>query len=114
MTVKPDRGIAVRLASGLIGLTVAWAVPSGLAQAPDAGRQSGGALLEFPNFGPVPGSPESGLGPGPGALQPSMLAPEAGLIGGRRRAGRIPRSRADRGFTAVGRFPAMSLPASLP
>src|SRR4051812_28680817 len=93
MTVRPNRGTAVRLALLVISSSVSWATPSGQAQTPDPGRQSAGALLEFPNFGPIPGSPESSLGPGPGALQPSMLAPEAGLIGGRRRAGRIPRSR---------------------
>ena len=50
-----------------------------------SGRQSGGVLLEFPNFGPIPGSQEPSMGPGPGALEPSMLAPDTGLIGGRRR-----------------------------
>ena len=92
MTVRPNRGTAVRLSLLVISSTVAWATPSGLAQAPEPGRPSGGALSSSPTSVRSPGSPESSLGPGPGALQPSMLAPEAGLIGGRRRAGRIPRS----------------------
>ncbi|HKM54681.1 MAG TPA: hypothetical protein VJY33_14825, partial [Isosphaeraceae bacterium] len=101
----------------LLSLTLCLmaALPRCLAQ--ETARQSGGVLIEFPNFGPIPGSPEPSLGPGPGALDPSMLAPETGLIGGRRRAGRIPRPNKARQMTtesALAQRPAMSLPAPLP
>ena len=95
-------GTAGRLALLVLGSTLGWATPSGLAQAPDTGRKSGGVLLEFPNFGPIPGSAEPSLGPGPGALKPSMLAPETGMIGGRRRAGRIPRTSGNQVLPAAG------------
>jgi cobalt-zinc-cadmium efflux system outer membrane protein len=115
MPVLPDRraasGLALPIVLGVLTLGSAPAV----AQAPDAGRQSAGALLEFPNFGPIPGSPEPALGPGPGAMQPGTLAPEAGLIGGRRRAGRIPRPRTGQAAPAAAPAgPSMSLPPALP
>ncbi len=87
------------------------------APAQESGRQSAGVLLEFPNFGPIPGSQEPSMGPGPGALEPSMLAPETGIIGGRRRAGRVPRSNKGRQVSAadaMAQAPAMRLPAALP
>ncbi len=85
--------------------------------AQESGRQSGGALLEFPNFGPIPGSQEPSMGPGPGALEPSMLAPETGLIGGHRRAGRVPRTNRNRqvsNLESMAQAPTMRLPPALP
>ncbi|MFO0888902.1 MAG: TolC family protein [Isosphaeraceae bacterium] len=64
----------------------------GTSRAQEAGRKWGGVLLEFPNFGPIPGSTEPTLGPGPGTLEPGAWGPESGLIGGRRRSARIPRA----------------------
>jgi len=99
------------------GLVVALLGNPSLASAQESGRQSGGVLLEFPNFGPIPGSQEPSMGPGPGALEPSMLAPETGLIGGHRRAGRIPRPNKGRQVSAtdaMAQAPAMRLPAALP
>jgi cobalt-zinc-cadmium efflux system outer membrane protein len=97
-----------------IGLALFWCASVVLAQ--DSGRQSGGVLLEFPSFGPIPGSQEPSLGPGPGALEPSMVVPETGIIGGRRRAGRIPRSPKGRGVSQamMQQGPAMRLPEALP
>jgi cobalt-zinc-cadmium efflux system outer membrane protein len=115
MHVIPNRRAGSRLALPLIAGLFAWAPPPALPQPPDTGRQSGGVLLEFPSFGPIPGSPEPSLGPGPGAMQPGMLAPESGLIGGRRRAGRIPRPRTSQPAPAEAMTrPAMSLPPALP
>ena len=101
----------------LLSLTLCLMAALPRCWAQEAARQSGGVLLEFPNFGPIPGSPEPSLGPGPGALEPSMLAPETGFIGGRRRAGRIPRPNKARQMTtesALAQRPVMSLPAPLP
>ena len=56
-------------------------------------NQPGNRILEFPNLGPIPGGMEPSLGPGPGALEADNLsAPGGGVIGGRRRSGRVPRS----------------------
>jgi cobalt-zinc-cadmium efflux system outer membrane protein len=88
-----------------------------LLNAQESGRQSGGVLLEFPNFGPIPGSQEPSMGPGPGALEPSMLAPETGIIGGRRRAGRIPRASKNRQVApseAMAQAPGTRLPVAIP
>jgi outer membrane protein, heavy metal efflux system len=105
------------VAPWFVALTATGITPLAQAQVPDSGRQSGGVLLEFPNFGPIPGSPEPSLGPGPGALAPSMVAPETNLIGGRKRSGRIPRpSKANQmaAAAAISQAPALRLPAALP
>jgi cobalt-zinc-cadmium efflux system outer membrane protein len=116
MVVRPFLQAARNSAPLVLGLTMGWNSLPALAQAPDTGRQSGGVLLEFPNFGPIPGSTEPSLGPGPGALQPSTMAPESGLIGGRRRAGRIPRTKGNQitPAAALAQPPSMRLPAALP
>ena len=105
------------VAPWFVALTVSGFTSRAHAQAADSGRQSGGVLLEFPNFGPIPGSPEPSLGPGPGALAPSMAAPETNLIGGRKRSGRIPRpSKANQmaAAAAISQAPALRMPAALP
>jgi cobalt-zinc-cadmium efflux system outer membrane protein len=63
------------------------------ARAQQDARQQRSGILEFPNLGPVPGSTELALGPGPGALEPAMtLGGSAGILGGSRRVGRTPRT----------------------
>jgi cobalt-zinc-cadmium efflux system outer membrane protein len=115
MSMRTIPDAARMVAPWVLGVTLLGNASLALAQ--ESGRQSGGVLLEFPNFGPVPGSPEPSLGPGPGALEPSKLAPETGLIGGRRREGRIPRPNKGRRVSpveAMAQAPGMRLPAALP
>jgi cobalt-zinc-cadmium efflux system outer membrane protein len=77
-------------------------------------------ILEFPNLGPVPGSTEPILGPGPGALSPGintggMGTSGAGVIGGRRRNGRIPRGgKKPAGVASMASRRTMQLPEQLP
>lgn len=107
---------AVRMVAPWV-LVVTLPGNTSVAPAQESGRQSGGVLLEFPNFGPIPGSQEPSMGPGPGSLEPSMLAPETGIIGGRRRAGRITRPNKGRQVSAteaMAQAPSMRLPAALP
>ena len=96
MVVTPFLKAIRNSAPLVLGLTLGWNLKPVQAQAPDAGRQSGGVLLEFPNFGPIPGSTEPSLGPGPGAMEPGMLAPESGIIGGADGWGGSPGARATR------------------
>ena len=107
--------ISNRMVSGWL-LCMALYGSTTLVQAQESGRQSGGVLLEFPNLGPIPGSQQPSMGPGPGALEPSMLAPETGLIGGRRCAGRVPRSKGKQTSSVdqLAQGPAMRLPPALP
>ena len=86
---------------------------SGSGIGPPVGRSPS----RVPELRPVPGSTDPSMGAGPGALEPSMLAPETGLIGGRRRVGRIPRAKGNRQVSpaaAMAQAPAMRLPAALP
>ena len=106
MVARPILRASGSLALLALGLTVGWSPWPVLAQTQDQGRKSGGVLLEFPNFGPIPGSTEPSMGAGPGALQPGVLEPDTNLIGGRRRVGRIPRTgRGKPGQPRVGDLP---------
>lgn len=118
MVLRAVGSVATKSASYVLLAALCGGAGGVLAQAPDQGHQAGGVLLEFPNFGPVPGSTESSLGPGPGALAPSMVSPDTNLIGGRRRAGRIPRSTKAKQqispASAIVPPPALHSPAALP
>ena len=77
------------------------------------------AIIEFPNLGPIPGTTEPTMGPGPGALAPSMDTPAGGagigVIGGRRRTSRMPRSgKGPPGATSIAARSGMNLPETLP
>jgi len=54
-------------------------------------------IIEFPNLGPVPGGGESNLGPAPGTLstpfEPGSATAGTSVGAGRRRSGRLPRTR---------------------
>jgi cobalt-zinc-cadmium efflux system outer membrane protein len=99
----------------VLGLAI-WCVSCCRTLGQEQGRQSGGELLEFPNFGPIPGSTEPSLGRAPGALEPSMVGPDTGIIGGRRRPGRIPRATRGQGVSQAiaAQGAAMRLPPALP
>ncbi len=81
------------------------------------------AILEFPDLGPVPGSVAPQLGPGPGSFggasgldgSSAGSTSGSGILGGRQRTGRLPRSNKARGtgpIAVVNRE--MQLPESLP
>ncbi len=77
------------------------------------------AVLEFPDLGPIRGSGDTGIGPGPGALAPSMTIPGgtagAGLLGGKRRTGRLPRGGTQRpSASSLAAARGLELPESLP
>jgi len=72
-------------------------------------------ILEFPNLGPVPGAVEPSMGPGPGAFTPGMDGgPGIGVVGSRRRTGRLPRMGARPGLGTVAAGRSMALPETLP
>ena len=76
-------------------------------------------ILEFPDLGPIRGSGEPSLGPGPGALAPSMDIPGgtagSGVLGGKRRTGRLPRGGKPRpGASSLAAARGLQLPESLP
>ncbi len=74
------------------------------------------AILEFPNLGAVPGSTAPRLGPLPGALsttfEPDASTAGSGVLGGRQRTGRLPRSGKTKAVAAA--TGGMQLPESLP
>ena len=77
------------------------------------------AILEFPDLGPIRGSNDSSFGAGPGALAPSMDIPGGaggqGVLGGKRRTGRLPRGGKQRpGASSIAANRGMQLPESLP
>ncbi|NBX29266.1 TolC family protein [bacterium] len=86
-----------------LGIGCSAVTPLHAQQDASAARQS--AILEFPDLGPIPGGNASGVGPGPGALDAAadMGATTAGsgVLGGRQRTGRIPRSKKGRGMASV-------------
>ena len=108
----------------LIGLAAAglpWIASRGMAQQDSTPQQSPqrNAILEFPDLGPVRGSAEPSLGAGPGALAPSMDIPGGtsgqGVLGGKRRTGRLPRGGRPRpGASSLAVARGMQLPESLP
>lgn len=58
----------------------------------DANDSSRGRIIEFPDLGPIPGANTPSFGPGPGAFDAGGLEnADVGIIGGRRRAGLLPR-----------------------
>lgn len=99
-----------------------WTFPSrGIAQQDTTLQQTPqrNAILEFPDLGPVRGSAEPSLGPGPGALAPSMDVPGGtaglGAVGGKRRTGRLPRGAKPRsGASSLAAARGLQLPESLP
>lgn len=104
---------------------LAWAVIGVLGTMPAQGQQDPSdarrtAIIEFPNLGPIPGSTEPALGPGPGALAPSLDASGIGgsvpgLLGGKRRTGRLPRGGPTRpAASAIAATRGMSVPEPLP
>jgi len=80
------------------------------------------AILEIPNLGRVPGGNEPSLGPLPGALSSQFDASNAtgasgggGVLGGRRRTGRLPRGGSGRpGQSTLVANRGLALPESLP
>ncbi|QEH33538.1 Cobalt-zinc-cadmium resistance protein CzcC precursor [Aquisphaera giovannonii] len=110
----------------LAGMVGTWLLLSGFydaqrialaqSQAP-VGRQSGGELLEFPSFGPVPGSDDTRMGGNPGAFDGGFSSPDIGIIGGTRRVGRVPHTRRPARVAAapsLARPSALQLPSPLP
>jgi len=103
-----QRLIALWLAAGMLA-----AAPAAAQQ--DAGQPQRNPIIEFPDLGPIPGSTEPSLGAAPGSLDPGMTAPGMGVIGGRRRTGRIPRgAKAKAGASSIATARGMRLPESLP
>ncbi|MDR3621150.1 MAG: TolC family protein [Paludisphaera borealis] len=95
----------------VLGPLVAWSIVA-TASAQDASSGSG-KLIERPNLGPIaPGSLDSNLPPS-GSLQPNPFSIDPGIIGGRRRTGRIPRPGA-RGFSESNVSGPPALPDPLP
>jgi len=77
----------------LIGIILPWCGgrPTHAWQG-DPNDPSRGRIIEFPDLGPIPGANTPSLGPGPGAFDAGGLEnSEVGIIGGRRRAGRLPK-----------------------
>jgi len=102
----------------LAAVSLTAATPALLWAQQDGGSPPRNAILEFPNLGPVPGTTEPALGPGPGALMTTMDSPAGGggigVIGGRRRTSRLPRGRGPTGTAAFAVNRGMSLPETLP
>ena len=101
----------------LIGVILRWC-GGGPAHAwqGDPNDPSRGRIIEFPDLGPIPGGNTPSVGPGPGAFDAGGLEnAEVGIIGGRRRAGRLPRQ-GKSGSRPVGLQTArgMQLPEPLP
>jgi len=82
----------------------------------DPNDPSRGRILEFPDLGPIPGANTPSLGPGPGAFDAGGLEnADVGIIGGRRRAGRLPRQgRGTSRPVGIQTARAMQLPEPLP
>lgn len=72
----------------MVGLS--WLSSAAIAQQSGDDTRSN-RILEFPNLGPIPGSPEPSLGPGPGSLDAEMATGTPNVIGGRRRSSVLPR-----------------------
>ncbi|NDC62426.1 MAG: TolC family protein [Planctomycetia bacterium] len=114
LVIRPQRSddrtlhrlIPLLLAAGMLAV-----VPAVAQQ--DSGQPQRNPIIEFPDLGPIPGSTEPALGPGPGAMAPDMSVPGPGIVGGRRRNGRIPRGAKARA-PAVTAARGMLLPQPLP
>jgi outer membrane protein, heavy metal efflux system len=104
---------------GLLGLGVVCCALAPVHAQQDASPPRQSALLEFPDLGPIPGGGASAVGPGAGALDATadMGASTAGsgVLGGRQRTGRIPRSKKGRGMASVAAaVRGMQVPEPLP
>jgi len=104
---------------GLLWLGSACCALTPLHAQQDASTTRQGAILEFPDLGPIPGGNASAAGPGAGALDATtdMGASTAGsgVLGGRQRTGRIPRSKKARGMASVAAaVRGMQVPEPLP
>ena len=107
---------------GLASLATLWPAASAVRGQQDTTPQQTpqrNAILEFPDLGPIRGSGEPSLGPGPGALAPSMSIPGgtagAGVLGGKRRTGRLPRGgKPGAGASSLAAARGLQLPESLP
>lgn len=91
------------------------AVPGAAQQDPTSQRQS--PIIEFPDLGPIPGTTTTP--PLPGSLAPSMdVGPSAtapGVLGGKRRTGRLPKGSKPRGLASAALASrGLALPESLP
>jgi cobalt-zinc-cadmium efflux system outer membrane protein len=118
MATNRNRQLLVAAVMAWLGLCAA--PPPIFAQLDSSGSQRT-AILEFPNLGPIPGSTEPTFGPGPGALTPSMSLGGAaggtspGLLGGKRRTGRLPRGgRANPAASSLAATRGLGLPEALP
>ena len=118
MVAKRNRRYLVAAVMAWLGLCAAPPPPA-LSQQDASGSQRT-AILEFPNLGPIPGSTEPAFGPGPGALSPSMnlggaAGPSPGLLGGKRRTGRLPRGgKASPAASTLAATRGLGLPEALP
>ena len=101
----------------LIGVVLLWCggVPAHAWQG-DSNDPSRGRIIEFPDLGPIPGANTPSLGPGPGAFDAGGLEnAEVGIIGGRRRSGRLPKpGRSTSRPVGLQTARGMQLPAPLP
>ena len=101
----------------LIGVVLRWCggVPAHAWQG-DSNDPSRGRIIEFPDLGPIPGANTPALGPGPGDFDAGGLEnAEVGVIGGRRRAGRLPKqSRSSSRPVGIQTARGMQLPEPLP
>ena len=101
----------------LIGVILPWCGGGPVhAWQGDPNDPSRGRIIEFPDLGPIPGGNTPSFGAGPGAFDAGGLEnAEVGIIGGRRRAGRLPRQ-GKSGSRPVGLQTArgMQLPEPLP
>ncbi|NBV44728.1 MAG: TolC family protein [Planctomycetia bacterium] len=103
------------MASAVVGW---WAVGLGPAGAwQDSANAPRTTILEFPDLGPIRGSLDPGL-PAPGALgtTPDSIGGSlpSGIVGGKRRSGRIPRDTGNRVATTVATNRQLQLPEALP
>jgi len=108
------------LVAACVGL-LAHGPPRASAQT-DTSSQRTNTILEFPDLGPIPGRTDSSFGPAPGELSAESEFSDAaggtagsGVLGGRRRTGRLPGGR--KGRTAAPTMTSargMQLPETLP
>jgi outer membrane protein, heavy metal efflux system len=109
------------------GIGLAWLVVALAAALPRAHAQQDAtavqspqrtAILEIPDLGRTPGGNAPSLGPAPGALSTQLDTANstagAGVVGGRRRTGRLPRGASRAGQSTRVATNALALPEPLP
>jgi len=116
--VRPPGGIALRTGLVVSAIVGWWSIGVGPASAwQDSANAPRTTILEFPDLGPIRGSLDPGL-PAPGALgtTPDAIGGSlpSGIVGGKRRSGRIPRSTGNRVATSVAINRQLQLPEALP